>query len=81
MFSSIWNFIKKIVGKHLGNSIKDIPLRFRTADQKEGFILWLSEIPILDPVKRSLIKTWSRFTGVSFTANDYLQAGLSPPGE
>ena len=65
----------------MGTSTADIPARYRTPSAKKEFIGWLAELPVLDPVKRNLIKTWSRITRTNFDAHDYTMVGLAPPGQ
>jgi hypothetical protein len=65
----------------MGTSLSDIPARYRSAAAKKQFIDWLAELPVLDPVKRNLIKTWCRITKTNFDAHEYTMVGLTPPGE
>ena len=81
MWRKIWKIFSSIWSTKMGTSLADIPARFRNHTQKEAFIDWLAELPVLDPVKRNLIKTWSRITKTNFDAHEYTMVGLTPPGE
>lgn len=81
MWRKLWKIIQKIWSTPLGDSISDIPARFRTQHSKDDFIIWLAELPVADPVKRNLVHTWSRLTGGFFTSSDYSSIGLNPTGK
>jgi hypothetical protein len=65
----------------MAHSIQDIPPGLRNREEKQHFIVWLSETPIMNSVKRSLIAAWRRSNGDnSFTPDDYRTALQPPPG-
>jgi len=65
----------------MAHSIHDIPPGLRHQGEKQHFIIWLSETPVMNSVKRSLIAAWRRHNeDTSFTPDDYRVALQPPPG-
>ena len=58
----------------MGHSTIDIPTRFLMPAAKVAFIEWIASIPCTTHVKRHLLATWKRSTGIDLYAEDYMDA-------